>query len=208
MQFTVLIEFLIPGLATVFLVLALVPPGCLPTLPSGIPVGDNVTMLLLLAVAYPVGILSNFPLYLVQSNFITPRIRRKILAEYHLDVEAQRSAGVSQHPKKLSAKQLRNFFDLLRVRVFRETCPWLDTRYQFYQSLQRLARGVLIPLLLAVLWVYLRRGLSWEASVGLLLAVAGLALCAVWLLVHSVRREDEYIVRFYQQRVLWRGRAR
>lgn len=61
MQFIVLIEFLIPGLATVLLCLALFPSAIAQNLRQVLAAEDTAIALVILAVSYPVGHLINFP---------------------------------------------------------------------------------------------------------------------------------------------------
>src|SRR3712207_4605563 len=83
MQFTVLIEFLVPGLATTLLVLLLFSGAAVPQMPQDLPAGETASALLLLAVSYPVGILTNFPIFhFVQRRIVSDRARRLIVEKY------------------------------------------------------------------------------------------------------------------------------
>jgi hypothetical protein len=204
MQFTVLIEFLVPGLATTLLALALLPCNALPQLPLSMPtggIGDTVTALLLLAVSYPIGILVNFPIYQAQRHFLTPRVHRAIVTKYaregvnlsdrviqYFNVKKEGHSGV------LSREELRDVFSLLRVSVFARNINRLNSQHLYYESLQRLARGMLVPLLLAGAWVW---GSHTTAKV-FLVSVLGL-LCAMsfWLLCYSIRAEEDQVARFF-----------
>jgi hypothetical protein len=119
MQFTVLIEFLVPGLATTLLALALLPDGVVPKLPQGLASGETVSALLLLAVSYPIGILTNFPIFkLIQRPFVTATMRKIILKNYERDgvhlvpiVSTQYGIGLSEvSPNR---EGLRKLFGLI-----------------------------------------------------------------------------------------------
>lgn len=201
MQFTVLIEFLVPGLLTTLLFLALLPCDAVPRLPQGVPTGDTVTALLLLAVSYPVGILVNFPIFWFQKNFLTPRIHRAILKKYkakgaNLPNLISEQCNLNQ-PEKSSTdnhKELRDVFGLLRAAVFGKNIDRLNANHLYHEGLQRFARGMPLPLLLAAFLVWREQGSMWEwlvAGLGILL------LIALWLLRYSLRAEEEQVVRFF-----------
>jgi hypothetical protein len=202
MQFTVLIEFLVPGLATALLTLALIPCNALPPLPLGMPTGDTVTALLLLAVSYPIGILANFPLYQIQRIYFTPKVHRAIIAEYKekgfdlSNLYSQHFSVKTASTEVPSREALRDVFSLLRASVFAHNISRLNSQYLYHQSVQRLARGMLVPLLLAGVWV---SGSHTTAKVLLVLvSVLGL-LCAMscWLLWVSIREEDDEVARYF-----------
>ncbi|MGA9773238.1 MAG: hypothetical protein WBV94_29675 [Blastocatellia bacterium] len=98
MQFTVLIEFLVPGLATTLLTLLLLPEGAVPELSQGLLKGETASALLLLAVSYPVGILTNFPVFQLVQRALSLKIRRNLIEKYA--GRNLRSSGIGQQAIK------------------------------------------------------------------------------------------------------------
>jgi len=194
MQFTVLIEFLIPGLATVLIGLALLPTGSLPPLPELLSGNDTATTLLLVAIAYPVGIIVNFPLFWLQQRLFTVPARRAIVLKYSKEVKLQPFFGSVEGLQTLGVEALRDLFAPVRIEVFRENFERFRSRHKFYESLQRLARGMVLPLFLTGVWAVLKQGLMAVAVVFVLLL---LEYFSVWLLQHAVREEEENVVRWY-----------
>jgi hypothetical protein len=203
MQFTVLIEFLIPGLATTFLALALLPADVIPKFSQGIPKGDAASVLLLLAVSYPVGILTNFPAFLwIQQRLVTPMARREIVARYKaigIDLVALCNQQFHLELAKSgspSGEEIREIFNLMRPCVFRENVDRLNSNHLYHEGLQRFARGMFLPLLLAIALVLESQNPSWPAFVLVVIFVA-FSLISVSLLVHSVRAEESQIAGFF-----------
>lgn len=211
MQFTVIIEFLMPGLAALLLGLALLPGGALPPPPSGAPTGETATALLLLAVSYPVGHLVNFPIYvLVQQKLLAPLARRRAFREFS-------KKGIDL--AKLATRQLelqgalpfsgstqaeaRRLFHYMRAVVFCKNIERLNSDHLYHQGLQRLARGMFVPILMAGLLVE-RQGRPGWLSLVVVLVVFFLVCLA--LLVHSVRREEEQIATFFTALTSGEGR--
>lgn len=202
MQFTVLIEFLIPGLATTLLALALLPSGAVPQLPQGMPTGETATALLLLAVSYPVGILVNFPIFVaLQQRIITPRARRGIVARYakkgvNLAQLASQELGLKRPDNSgvISREELSGLFGLMSAAVFSKNSDRLNANHLYHEGLQRFARGMLPPLLMAIILVWRAQGPAWELLVALL---GGFLLVSLALLGHSIRTEEDQIARFF-----------
>jgi len=207
MQFTVLIEFLVPGLATLLLGLAFLPDGAMPRLPPGIPTGDTATALLLLAVSYPVGVLANFPVFrLLQQGLLMPRVRQRILKAYkdkgndlveraeQLGIRIRKNTG--EETSQPTGVEIRELFSYMQVVVFRGNDDRLNANDLFYKSLRRLARGMLFPLLLAAVLVVYRKGFTpWSAALVLLLA-ASFFVC-YWMLEYFLERGEDEIARFF-----------
>lgn len=201
MQFTVLIEFLIPGLATTLLILALLPPGTIPQPPEGMPTGDTATALLLLAVSYPVGILINFPIYRLQRRLLTPRVHRAVIEKYDKRKVSLSELSTQQisveHVKysdPLNRADLRDIFGLLRASVFGKNIDRLNSHHLYHEGLQRLARGLLVPIILAAIWVWIKNN---NMRGPLVFSLGLLFLFSLWLLKYSVRAEEEMIVRYF-----------
>lgn len=201
MQFTVLIEFLIPGLATTLLALALLPAGAIPQPPQGMPSGETATALLLLAVSYPVGILVNFLVFLIQRRFLTPRLHRRMLARYKslgLDIVDAGSRlfnlNKSEPLKVNKPEEVRRLFNLVRAFVAARNIDRMNTIILFQEGLQRFSRGMLLPLVLAVAFVLRERMPGWQVLTGVF---AVLFVLACLLLRYSVGNEEEYIVNLF-----------
>jgi hypothetical protein len=200
MQFTVLIEFLVPGLATTLLTLALLPDGVVPKLPQGLASGETVSALILLAVSYPVGILTNFPVFkLVQRPVVTAGARKWIFRRYagigtDLSVIVSKQYGLDSSWFKLDREGLRTLFGFMRSFVFTKNIDRLNDNHLYHEGLQRLARGMLLPLTLAsiVVWRHNTPGRGYLITFCVTLFVSACAL-----MVHSVKTEDEQIVRFF-----------
>lgn len=202
MQFTVLIEFLVPGLATTLLALALLPAGSVPGLPNYVPTAEPAATLLLLAVSYPVGILTNFPIFMfLQKGLISPWGRRKIV-EHHkrLGIDLVKTGNqrfglsLGNSSDRLGREELRELFSLMRALVFKENIERLNSNHLYHEGLQRLARGMLLPLLMAIAFVWKSEKAAWEMLVGILVVFF---LLSIWLLAHSVRTEDAQIAHFF-----------
>lgn len=202
MQFTVLIEFLVPGVATTLLALALLPVNSVPVLPHGIPTGDTAATLLLLAVSYPIGILTNFPVFLLlQKRLISSWGRRGIIARYKgLGVDLVKAGnqrfGISlgNHSGDLSREELRELFNLMRALVFRDNIDRLNSNHLYHEGLQRLARGMLLPLIMATVFVWKSQKAAWPALVVILIVFFIISLA---LLIHSIRTEEAQIAHFF-----------
>lgn len=196
MQLTVLIEFLVPGVAMVLLVLALLPGGALPDVPSGLPSGETVTALLLLAIAYPVGILINVPVFWFQQYCLLPRARRKIFERYGSELLAIVQGRSSDNDGPPSDELLGNAFERLHAVVFARNIDRLNAHRLFHQSLQRLSRGITIPLVLAMGWVLCDLDAGWARLVSALGVLLALSL---WLLNYSVQSDEMRIATYYVQ---------
>ena len=198
MQFTVLIEFLVPGLATTLLTLAVLPCNALPNLPASLgdgDAGDTVTALLLLAIAYPVGILVNFLVFqILQAHWLVPRNRRRLLAQYREALGPSFRGMPRKGTGAFSGEFLREVFGRLQAAAFEKSIDRLSSHTQFHQSLQRLARGMVVPLLLASYWVCRNQNPAWGILLGALVLLLVLSL---WLLCYSIRAEEQKLVLFY-----------
>ncbi len=200
MQFTIIVEFLLPGLAIVLLAVPLLPAGGVPALSKYLSgSGETTAALLLLAVSYPVGILTNFPIYfLLQANLISPRVQRKVVKTYlenDIDLSAliRKRFGVALASDGKPA-DVRQLFRLMRAAVFRENIDRFNTNHLYHEGLQRLARGMLLPLLLGITILVPVRGINGSALIVLL---ASFFLIALHLLYHSVQTEEEQIARYF-----------
>jgi hypothetical protein len=198
MQFTVLIEFLVPGLATTLLLLFILLGGTAPRLPEGLP--ETASALLLLVVSYPVGILTNFPLFSLQRLVISRKVRRQIFekyAEIGVDLVALVNTRFGIRVKDLPAdhdEKLEGTFHLMSAFVFSRNIERLHTNHIYHEGLQRLSRGILLPLLLACYVVWKSQTPSWGLLVG---ACVFLALSACFLVRHSVTVEYRQIARYF-----------
>jgi hypothetical protein len=149
MQFTVLIEFLVPGLATTLLLLFLLPDGAVPKPPQGLPIGETVSALLLLAVSYPVGILTNFPLFQLQRWLISRNTRQRVFEKYAargLDLTTLISKKFGITPDNLPdnyQEKVQFVFHLMSAFVFSKNVERMHSNHIYHEGLQRLARGVL-----------------------------------------------------------------
>lgn len=200
MQFTVLIEFLVPGLATTLLLLFILPDGAVPKPPLGLPTGETASALLLLAVSYPVGILTNFPLFLLQRRLVSRNTRRRIYERYaarDLDlaklVDKQFGIAPCNLPTDYDEK-LQSLFHLMSVFVFSKNVERMHSNHIYHEGLQRLTRGILPPLLLAIYVVSKNQTPLWLLLVAI---CVGLAASACLLLYHSVNAEYEQIVWYF-----------
>jgi hypothetical protein len=202
-QFVIIVEFLLPGLAIVLLsVPFLSARGSFALFGYLGGTGDPVAALLLLAVSYPVGILTNFPIYAsLQSKLITPRVRRRIISDYlgiGVDLQAlvrsRLAVELATDHEELQPTGVRHLFRLMHAIAFKENIDRLNTNHLYHEGLQRLSRGVLPPLLLAM-WVLIRtRGIDGLYLIGIL---AAFFLIALHLLYHSIRTEEEQVARYF-----------
>ncbi len=200
MQFTVLIEFLVPGLATSALVLFLWSNGTMPQLPQGFNLGDTITALILLAVSYPVGILTNFPIYkLIQTSIINNKVRRRILEDYNkrglnltelVSNEFSIPLPITGSNEEDNAKEI---FSFIRAFTFSQNIERLNSNHLYHEALQRLGRGMFIPLILASI-VFIRHAANWRL---LIFFCFLFALFAGALIVHSIKTAEEQHVRFF-----------
>lgn len=200
MQFTVLIEFLVPGLATTLLLLIALLDGVVPHLPQNLPVGETASALLLLAVSYPVGILTNFPLFALQRRLVSRNARRNVFEKY-----AEREINLVEVVRKQfnitpvslpsdRHEKLSMLFHLMSAFVFSKNVGRLYSNHIYHEGLQRLARGILLPLILACYVVWKYQTPSWFLLVMFFIV---LAVSAVFLVRHSVNVEYEQITRYF-----------
>jgi ABC-type multidrug transport system fused ATPase/permease subunit len=202
MQFTIIVEFLLPGLAIVLLALPLLPADGVPAFSKYLSgSGETTAALLLLAVSYPVGILTNFPIYvLLQAKLISPQARRKVIKTYlqnGIDLSAlvQERFGITLTVDgKAHPVDARHLFQLMRAAVFRENIDRFNTNHLYHEGLQRLARGMLLPLLLGIIILITNNGLH---AVSLVVLLASFFLIALHLLCHSIHTEEEQIARYF-----------
>jgi hypothetical protein len=200
MQFTVLIEFLVPGLATTLLFLFILLGGALTKLPQGLPAGETTSALLLLAVSYPVGILTNFPLFALQRLLVSKNARRRVFEKYekrNSDLVALVSKQFGITDANLPSdrgEKLQSLFHLMGAFVFSKNIERMYSNHIYHEGLQRLARGILPPLLLASYVVWKDQPPAW-----LLLSMffISLAVSACFLVRHSVNVEYEQMVRYF-----------
>jgi len=200
MQFTVIMEFLIPGLAALLLGLALLPCGAIPQLPQA-PTGETATALLLLAVSYPVGHLVNFPVYIVlQKWLLVPWARRRTFKRYSetgdnlADLATKQLGFKSKGFSGGTWEERKRLFTYLQALIFSKNINQLNSDHVYHQGLQRLARGMLIPILMAI-WLVCRQ--ARPAWGWLVLALSIFFLVCFALLVHSIRREEDQIAAFF-----------
>jgi hypothetical protein len=202
MQFTVLIEFLVPGLATTLLLLYIYLGGTMPTLPPGLPVGETASALLLLAVSYPVGILVNFPLFKLQRRIISRKVRQELFKNYEsrdIDLVALVSTQFGfalAKPPVTDHEKLESAYRLLRAFVFSKNIERLYANHNYHESLQRLARGILPPLVLAAGVVVWKMQIQ-PRSIALAASCLLLAVSACYLLHHSIEVEYEQVVSYF-----------
>lgn len=200
MQFTVLIEFLVPGLATTLLLLYILLDGAVPKLPEGLPSGETASALVLLAVSYPVGILTNFPLFALQRILVSKNARRRVFERYGkmgIDLAALVKEQFGPTPVSLPTndnEKLQSIFRLMSAFVFSKNIERLHSNHIYHEGLQRLARGVLPPLLLASYVIWKNQAPSRLMLVAFCI---GLSASACFLVRHSVNVEYEQIVRYF-----------
>jgi hypothetical protein len=227
MQFTVLIEFLVPGLATTLLLLFLLPAGAVPSPPQGLPTGETASALLLLAVSYPVGILTNFPAFWLQRRLVSVKTRQSIFESYKdrgvnleelvnkqfnimlfkdFEQKADEADSTSICRRvyryfyaKLSLSagdrpKFKALFDLIGAYVFSQNIERANAYHLFQEGIQRLARGMLLPLLLASIVVLNKQT---PGRFYLVLFCIGLAWSSYRLVRHSVNTEYEHLVRSF-----------
>lgn len=200
MQMTVLIEFLVPGLATTLLLLFLLPDWAVLKLPHGLSTGETASALLLLAVSYPVGILTNYPLFAIQRWLVSKKARERVIKKYKerdLNVEELVNKQFRIAPSNLPAddpERLGSLFHLMSAFVFSKNIERLHSNHIYHEGLQRLARGILPPLVLASYVVCTNQTPKWGLLVGFLI---GLAASACFLVRHSVNVEYDQIVRYF-----------
>jgi hypothetical protein len=201
MQFTVLIEFLIPGLVTVLLGLALLAPATLSSLRGAVPTGDAAAALLLLAVSYPIGHLVNFPVFQwIQRPLLTPRIRRDIVERYRkldLPLEARASQRLGVPVGANSQQEIEQLFGYIQAIAFSANIAQLNANDLFYKSLERLARGMLFPSLLAIYVIWRNKILEgWPLGV-VIIVLFGLFIVSFLLLRYSLKQKEDEIARFF-----------
>jgi hypothetical protein len=199
-QFTVLIEFLIPGLVTVLLVLAMLPRMMVPGLLPGVTPGDTVMALVLLAVSYPVGHLVNFPVYMwLQRRLLAPRARKHTVEAYSttdagLATRVSRELGFRVGADTRDERQ--ELFNYMEAIILCRNIEQFNSHDLFYKSLQRLARGMLIPLLLAIFVVFYRDRVSAFSLVSAFVLLVFFVVC-FFLLKHFIQVEEDEIARFF-----------
>lgn len=200
MQFTVLIEFLVPGLATTLLLLFILLDGAVPNLPQGLPVGETASALLLLAVSYPVGILTNFPLFVLQRLLVSRNARQRVFEKYaKIDIDlvalVNKQFGItSANLPSDHREKLQSLFHLMSAFVFSKNVERMHSNHIYHEGLQRLARGILPSLLLASYVIWKNQTPAWFV---LVVFCIGLAVSAYFLVRHSVNVEYEQIVRYF-----------
>ncbi len=202
MQLIIIVEFLIPGLAIVLLSMPhLSARGSFALATYLFGTSDAIAALFLLAISYPVGILANFPIYfLLQRWGITPIARRMIMASY-LEIGIDLSDLVRErfgielaaNHGKQSPVRLKQLFGFMQVAAFKENIDRLNTSHRYYQGLQRLARGMLLPLLLGM-W---NLNHAHAIHVWGLVTLGGFVVVALCLLGHSVWVEEEQVARYF-----------
>lgn len=200
MQFTVLIEFLIPGLITVLLALSLLPDAVILHLRQAVPAGDTATTLLFFAaVSYPVGHLVNFPVFsILQQGMLLPGIRKNTYDKYlnqGIDLADRASRHLGESMSASSPEDFRRLFKLMETAVFCEGVDRFNANDLFYKSIERLARGMFFPLLLAAGIV-----LCKDHTISSIFIEAGLVLALViffGLLYHFLETEEDEIARFF-----------
>jgi hypothetical protein len=193
MQVTVLVEFLVTGLAMVIALLSCYFPNWQKFLLAN--ESGNVRLFVLLGLSYCVGIISNFAIYYpIQKLFLRPLVRKYIVRRFKklghdLVEETEKAAGLNK--ENSSAGHTRICFDFMRDMALRHDRTSIDNSSGFQRGLQRLTRGLIVPavLLTAVYWSRLPQGLR-----GLLIAGIIVDLC---MLIHSVYSEDEDVARAF-----------
>jgi len=84
MQFYLIVEFLIPGFATTLLTICLLEQSSFNLLMNIPKQSETLIVLVLLTIAYPIGILTNFLIYmLLQHWLLRPCARKKVLNKWY-----------------------------------------------------------------------------------------------------------------------------
>src|SRR4029078_6105098 len=188
MQFAIIVEFLLPGLAAVLLTFGLVPHG-VEALQHAMDKSKEATTLALLVVSYPVVILTNFPIFeFFQVPWVMPRARRRVLETFR-----KKGVDLFETVKRFGvpAQEPRDLFQAMRAVVFRENIVRFNANHLYHEGLQRLARGVLVPLVLGIIML-MQHDQCLLALVSVLLF--GVALR---LLFYSIEHEEEELVRYF-----------
>jgi hypothetical protein len=102
--------------------------------------------------------------------------------------------NIVKEPATTTPEELRDIFDGMRALISSRNIEHFSQSHLFYDGLQRFSRGMLLPLGMAVAWVWIHQG-----AARLLLAVVFvlLFLFAIWLLIHSIRIDEEQVARFF-----------
>jgi len=98
--------------------------------------------------------------------------------------------------KDFNAEELRDWFGLMRAAVFAKNIDRLNANHLYHEGLQRFARGMPLPTILAFAWIVKESGSLWVSLIALVVFIAFFSM-AIWLLRYSVEAEDEQIVRFF-----------
>jgi hypothetical protein len=137
----------------------------------------------------------------LQKRLISPWGRRSIISHYSdlgidLMETGNRRFGLSlgKDSGDISREDMRELFNLMRALVFRENIDRLNANHLYHEGLQRLARGMLLPLVLAIL-VVLQSNSPLKSALTALLGF--FLIISLALLVHSVRTEDAQIAHFF-----------
>lgn len=202
MQFYLIVEFLIPGFATTLLAICLLEQSSFNLLMNIPKQSETLIVLVLLTIAYPIGILTNFLIYmLLQHWLLRPCARKKVLNKwYKVGVDVTKLVQrllirsgeiVSSVDDKLKIEKL---FEIIYSFVFSHNIDRLNSNYLYHEGLQRLSRGIIPSLLLAIALVLKKHPSYYEFWLVFLFI---LFIIAIWLLKYSVDHNEEFIVRFF-----------
>jgi len=170
------------------------------SLRNALPTGDAAFALVLLAVSYPVGHLINFPVYrLLQWKLLAPRARERTVnkcsaAGVYLAERASQELGFRVAAN--TREDLRELFYYMQTITFSRNIEQFNTHDLFHKSLQRLARGMLFPLLLVAALDLRQNGFSPLSLLILLVILVSIIVC-IGLWRHFVQVEENEIARFF-----------
>jgi hypothetical protein len=210
MQFYVIVEFLIPGFATTLLALYILEKPLyslfnlhlLDLLKNAFESSETLTIFVLLTIAYPIGILTNFVIYLLlQRWLLLPYARKKALSEWHkagVDVTklVQKLLVQSGESETSADNKLKDeiLFRIMYAFIFSCNIDRLNSNYLYHEGLQRLSRGLIFTLILAFVLVITNRPHFFEVWLFLLSAFF---IIAAFLLKFSVELNEKNIVLFF-----------
>ncbi len=113
-------------------------------------------------------------------------------------VNKQLSVTVSKPPDgKLSTEDkesIRTIFGFMRALTFSRNIERLNANHLYHEGLQRLARGMLLPLLLASIVVWQHKSPGWPLLIAVFII---LAISSYALLLHSLKTEEDQLIRFF-----------
>jgi hypothetical protein len=96
--------------------------------------------------------------------------------------------------RKDENEKLQTLFLLMSAFAFSKNIERLNSNHGYHEGLQRLARGVLPPLLSAIYIIWKHQTPAWLLPVVFFI---GLAASACWLVYHSVDTEYRQLTRYF-----------